>query len=70
MKTLLKDYIGKSLVGHKVNFVCSCIVPFDITGRVVSYKIISNEIVWTVSLDGKSTSIGENTPNLFISIIE
>ena len=66
----LKEWIGESLVGKRANFKCACLIKLDVTGKVTSYKIVSNEVVWTVDLGGgKTTQIGENTPNLFISVI-
>lgn len=65
----LKDYLGKLLVGKLVRLKCECLTPFDITGRIVKYDIISNEIVWTIEKDGKQVKVGENTPKLSIAIL-
>lgn len=66
----LKEWLAETLIGKRANFKCSCIVPFDITGVVVSYDIVSNEILWNVNTqEGKIIRIGENTPNMFISVL-
>lgn len=65
----IKDFIGKSLVNKKVRFKCECSMPFDVTGLVTGYTIISNEIVWTLETNGKQMKIGENTSKLSISIL-
>lgn len=68
---LLKEWVGESLVGRRANFRCACLIKLDFTGKVVSYRVSSNEVIWTVDLGGgKTTEIGENTPNLFISFLD
>jgi hypothetical protein len=61
----LKDFIAESLVGKSARFVCNCTAHIDISGTVVGYTVLSNEILFKVQTqDGKLYEIGENHPNM------
>lgn len=63
----LKDYIGKQLVGKTFRFRCDCTAFTEITGRVVGYYVLSNEVVFKVQRqDGKIFDIGENHPSMSV----
>lgn len=61
-----KKYIGSQLIGKKLNFHCDCAIQFDVTGTIVDYEIVRNELVFMVEADGRIIQIGENHPNLEI----
>ena len=65
-----KRYTARHLEGHRVRFVCDCIVRLDIEGIVEGYDIQDSEIIYIVQTDHKKVRIGENTPNLQIDIIK
>lgn len=69
MSETFKDYIGKSLKGHKLRFKCDCLVPLDVIGTIKDYEIISGEIVFIVDVNKRIIKIGENHPNLYIEEI-
>lgn len=61
----LKDFIGDSMVGKSARFVCNCTAHIDISGTVVGYSVIGNEILFKVQTpEGKLYEIGENHPNM------
>jgi hypothetical protein len=64
-----KDYIASEMIGKKLHFKCSCLVPLDHDGVIVGYNISSNEIVFDVEVNGKIITIGENHPGLEITEI-
>lgn len=65
-----KQYVGSTLLNRKVHFACDCIIGLDVTGTVVNYEIVGTEIVYLlVTDDGKLVRIGENTPDLRISVM-
>ena len=61
---LFKKYIAEQLIGKTLHFRCDCLIPLNHTGTIVGYEISSNEILFTVNVDGKIIKIGENHPNL------
>lgn len=64
----LKDYIGKQIVGKTLHFHCDCTAFADITGTVIDYYVLSNEIVFKVQRqDGKIFDIGENHPSMVVN---
>jgi len=66
----IKTYIGEMLLNKRVHFYCNCIMNLDVTGKVTSWKVVSNEVIWEVTLDsGKVIKIGENHPNMSIEIL-
>lgn len=69
--TNYKEYIAKQFVGKTVRFKCDCLVPMDITGKVIEADTSRSEIIYIVSVDnGKRTvKIGENTPKLQFNIL-
>lgn len=74
MLTSLKDYCGHLFLGKRLHFTCNCLIPLDITGVVVDYKIEKHstceELVFFVSVNDKIIKIGENHPDLFIEDVE
>lgn len=62
-----KHYIASRLVGKRLRFKCNCLIPIDIEGEILSYEIVNNEIVWSVSSKGKIYKFGENHPNMKIT---
>lgn len=65
----IKDYLAKQLLNETFRFKCNCLVKFDITGKVIDYEIVNNEIVFIINSNNKIIKIGENHPNLEIYII-
>ncbi len=66
----IKDYIGKSFLEKSFRFYCDCLIKMNVTGKVINYKILSNEIILIVqTTEGKTIQIGLNTPNLQIDSI-
>lgn len=68
---LYKDYIGQQFLNKRVRVWCDCIVKFDIKGTVLKYEVVSNEVIYTISIEGskKTARVGENTPNLNIELL-
>lgn len=64
MEEGFKDYIAKQLIGKKIHFKCDCLFKLNHIGVIKDYKIVSNEIIFIVMVDGKIINIGENHPNL------
>lgn len=62
----IKDYIAALFIDKTIHVKCDCLLPIDVTGIVVDYEIIGNEIVLCISKDGKIIRIGLNTPSLQI----
>ena len=68
--TLFKDYIAQQLIGKKVHLVGHCVIHLDVTGRIISYSINNNEIIYKIQMgNGKVISIGENHPNLEVEAL-
>lgn len=66
----LKDFIGDSLVGKKLRFVCNCTAHIDISGTIVGYTVVGNEILFKVQTpEGKLHEIGENHPNMNVILL-
>ena len=61
-----KQYIGEKFLGKTVHLTCECLIPFDVTGRVIDYSIEGNELTLHVDVNGKIMRFGENHPNLKI----
>ena len=72
---LVKNYPFKKLifdlVGKNVHFTSDCeLFPnFNIKGKVISYYIRTNEIVFKVKTLGKLIDVGSNMKNLKFEII-
>lgn len=65
-----KQYVGSTLLNRKVHFACDCIIGLDVVGTVVNYETIGSEIVYVLDTgDGKLVRVGENTPDLRISVM-
>ena len=68
MATLIPilQHYGEEAKGKTMQFVCDCIVSFDVTGTVVDYEISKNELIYVVKTadSGKIIRIGNNTPKL------
>lgn len=62
----IKDYIASLFSNKTIHVKCNCLLPIDVTGIVVDYEIIGNEIVLCISKDSKIIRIGLNTPSLQI----
>lgn len=63
-----KHYIAQNMIGKSLYFKCDCIVPLDITGRIIDYEIVDNEIMFVVDVPGHNPiKIGENHPNLSVT---
>ena len=62
----IKDYIGKLFLNKTIHVKCDCLLPIDVTGIVVDYEIMGNEIVLCISKNGKIIKIGLNTPSVKI----
>ncbi len=67
MSKKLKDFIGEALVGKKVRFVCNCTAHIDVSGTIVGYTVLSNEILFKIQTpEGKLYEIGENHPSMMV----
>ena len=55
------------MVGKRLNFKCSCTLPFDVIGIIKGFEISSNEIIFDVEVNGKIMKIGENHPKLTVT---
>lgn len=65
-----KKYVGDALLNRKVRLACDCIIGLDVIGTVVNYEIVGSEIVYLLATDdGKLIRVGENTPDLRISVM-
>ena len=62
----IKDYIAESFIGKTFHFKCECLLLLDVTGTVKGHKLVGDEIVLTVDVNGKLISIGLNHPKLKI----
>lgn len=61
----LKEYLGSVIVGKTLHFHCDCTAFSDLTGTIVDYYILSNELIFKVQRqDGKIYDIGENHPSM------
>lgn len=60
------EFLFKILKGKKLRFKCECLIPFDIEGGVIDYKLNNNEYILVVDVNGKIIQIGTNTPSLKI----
>ena len=69
MEEPLKDYLAKQMLGKHLHFHCDCIVSMDVDGVVRDYELSQNEIIFIVDVGGKLIRIGENHPNMKISLI-
>ena len=60
----------KTLIGKKVRFTSNCeLFPnFDVTGKVISYYIKGNEILFKTKIGNKIIDVGSNMKNLRFEI--
>lgn len=65
----IKDYVGQQFIGKSFRFKCECLFPLDFVGKVLGYKISSDEIILSVVKESKIISIGLNHPNLQVEPI-
>jgi hypothetical protein len=65
----IKDYVGQQFIGKNFHFKCECLFPLDFIGKVLGYRISSDEIVLSVSKESKIISIGLNHPKLQVEQI-
>lgn len=52
-----------------MHFVCACIISIDVTGIVIDYEIVNDEIILFVDINKKLIKIGLNTPGLQVEEI-
>lgn len=64
-----KQYIAKQLIGKKLHFKCDCLFKIDHIGIIKDYEIKANEIIFIVDVNGKIIKIGENHPNLNVTLV-
>ena len=65
-----KEYIfNKCFKNKKFGFNCDCIIRLDMIGVVVDYKIVNDEMVLKIDVDGRLIDLGLNTPGLKIKEI-
>lgn len=64
-----KEFVAKQFLNKNVRFKCDCIVPLDVTGKVINFYLEKNEIIYIIESNNKIVKIGENTPNLIVSFI-
>jgi len=62
----------KKLIGNKVQFKSDCefFPNFNVTGKVLSYYIKGNELLFKVKVMNKTIDIGTNMKNLRFTIIK
>lgn len=66
----VKEYIfNKCFKNKKFGFDCDCIIRLDVVGIVVDYKIVNDEMVLKIDVDGRLIDLGLNTPGLKIKEI-
>jgi hypothetical protein len=64
-----KEFVAKQFLNKTVRFKCDCIVPLDITGKVINFYLEKNEIIYIIETNNKIVKIGENTSNLMVSFV-
>lgn len=64
-----KEFVAKQFLNKTVRFKCDCIIPLDVTGKVINFYLEKNEIIYIIESNNKFIKIGENTPNLMMSFI-
>lgn len=64
-----KEFVAKQFLNKSVRFKCDCILPLDITGKVINFYLEKNEIIYIIESNNKIIKIGENTPNLMVSFV-
>lgn len=64
-----KEFVAKQFLNKTVRFKCDCIIPLDVTGKVINFYLEKNEIIYIIESNNKIIKIGENTPNLMMSFI-
>jgi hypothetical protein len=64
-----KEFVAKQFLNKTVRFKCDCIVPLDITGKVINFYLEKNEIIYIIESQDKIVKIGENTPNLIVEVV-
>jgi hypothetical protein len=64
-----KEFVAKQFLNKTVRFKCDCIVPLDVTGKVINFYLEKNEIIYIIESNNKIIKIGENTPNLMMRFI-
>ena len=64
-----KEFVAKQFLNKNIRFKCDCIIPLDITGKVINFYLEKNEIIYIIESNNKIIKIGENTPNLMVSFI-
>lgn len=64
-----KEFVAKQFLNKTVRFKCDCIVPLDVTGKVINFYLEKNEIIYIIESQNKIIKIGENTPNLMVSFV-
>lgn len=64
-----KGFVAKQFLNKTVRFKCDCIVPLDVTGKVINFYLEKNEIIYIIESQNKIIKIGENTPNLMVSFV-
>lgn len=72
VKNYLIDELINMLIGRTVHFKSDCefFPNFDVTGKVLSYKLYNNELLIKIKLpNGKLIDVGSNMKNLSFEII-
>jgi hypothetical protein len=64
-----KEFVAKQFLNKTVRFKCDCIVPLDVTGKVINFYLEKNEIIYIIESQDKIVKIGENTPNLIVEVV-
>ena len=73
MKTY-KEMVAERFVGKRVRFKSGCTVPLDITGEIVSYRMMGSEIIYNVLVKNangttRTVPVGENMSRLQCQIL-
>lgn len=72
VKNYLIDELINILIGRTVHFKSDCefFPNFDVTGKVLSYKLYNNELLFKIKLpNGKLIDVGSNMKKLSFEII-
>lgn len=64
-----KEFVAKQFLNKNVRFKCDCILPLDVTGKVINFYLEKNEIIYIIESNNKIIKIGENTPDLMVSFV-
>lgn len=65
----VQEHIAAQFLHKTFRFVCDCLIPIDVTGTVVDWSQVGQEIVLSVSVGSKIIKIGLNHPDLMVELM-